>query len=135
MLLFVLFNLYFQQVFTIHGYLVDRVFCLALVLMEHRDIASYRRVFSKIRRKINLQDKTGHQQMQWLTLKLVSLSTQFIFKLSALCGICALNSKIVQFLQSCKPRSLEVPWLILLNVGRVELYPCKVPLLLRKRTT
>ena len=41
-------------VFTIPGYLGDRVFCLALVLMEQRDIASYRRVFSKIRKKINL---------------------------------------------------------------------------------
>ena len=34
--------------------MVDRVFCLALVLMEYGDVASYRKVFSKIRRKINL---------------------------------------------------------------------------------
>ena len=61
--------------------------------------------------------------MHWLTLKLVS----FIFKLSVFCGIYALKSKIVQFLQSCEPRSLlVVPRLTLLNVGRVELYPCQV---------
>ena len=41
-------------VFTIPGYLVERASFLALVLMEHRDIASYGRAFSKIRRKINL---------------------------------------------------------------------------------
>ena len=73
--------------------------------------------------------------MQWLTLKLVSLAMKFIFKLSVLCGICALNSKIVHFLQSCKPRNLAVPRLTLLNVGRVELYPCQDPLLLYKWTT
>ena len=33
------------------------------------------------------------------------------------------------------PGALEVPRLTLLNVGRVELYPCQVLLLLRKKTT
>ena len=70
------------------------------------------------------RDKTGHPQMQWLTLTLVSLARQFIFKFSVLCCISALNSKIVQFLQSRKPRSLVVPRLTLLHVGKVEMYPC-----------
>ena len=74
----------------------------ALHWSQWSTIASYYRGFSKVRRKINLLGQNWAPTNAVFAFEVGKFSHIVFFKLSVFCGICALNSNFVQFLQPCK---------------------------------